>query len=447
MRHSASLLVLLPLAVGCAPYDAEVKGSWHLYLAANSSNTVDNDEIENLDDMATRYECVRTFDEEEGRYADGYIGPDISTNEWESSQFVGNPCQSVVADDGGTPDDSSDDVYELLPGLIADADEGEEPTYLEQTCTQEMMARYYEQCTPIQDTPSSSSFLADDGYYAMKGSIEPWRTEAILTGEGELQLTIHQRIQGEDWYYLWVIDPDFNPVRCKSSETGDGSATVEPIGGSNWLEQWSIDEDGHDIYYINSGAFHTADQGDTLWYYPREWQSGSGYGNFLGEEFLSVQPDVVKAISQYGSDQNLDDADGDGITDEYEQTIDQVSYRAAVDRQGWVENAAAYDGDWAFDIKVEDNTWRPIDGVPTGLDGWVETHSGWVRIDSGSDIREGGTVKGDFQMVLSGLESASRLVIQGEFTVEELRVDKWAYDVIADDLRADPEWSGTEYCE
>ncbi len=49
MRHSASALFLVPFAlqaVACAPDDAEIKGSWHVWLAANSSNTVDNEDID-----------------------------------------------------------------------------------------------------------------------------------------------------------------------------------------------------------------------------------------------------------------------------------------------------------------------------------------------------------------------------------------------------------------
>ena len=132
--------------------------------------------------------------------------------------------------------------------------EDEERNYIERECTQDMMAKFVADCGPIQETQGSSYFLAEDGYYAMQGDLDAWRTEAILTGEGELQIALHQNISGEDWHFIWVIDPDHRPVRCDSTETG--GAEVVPIGGNTWVEEWSADEDGHSIYYINAGAFH-----------------------------------------------------------------------------------------------------------------------------------------------------------------------------------------------
>jgi len=442
MRHSASALFLVPvtlLASACAPDDAEIKGSWHVWLAANSSNTVENEDIPNIDDASTHFECVRTWDLEKERWADGYIGPE-DINDWDDPKYVGGPCQATVADDGGTEDDPSDDTYELYPGLVAD--EGEDPTYLEEVCTQEMMAKFVEDCGPIQDATGSSYFLAEDGYYAMQGDLDAWRTEAILTGENELQIALHQRIAGEDWHFIWVIDPDHNPVRCDSNETG--GAEIVQIGGNNWVEEWSADEDGHSIYYINAGAYQTPDQGDTYWYFPRHWSSGFGYSKFIGEEFLSMPPVILNTLSSVSEELDYPDVNDDGVPDEQAANIAQEYVTADIDRSEWVNNAGAYTSDWELDIKVEDNLWRPLDTVPSGLDGWTERNYSWVRIADGSDIKEGGKVSGDFQLMLTGLESNSRMIVRGEFKVDELRIDKWAYPVLEEEKRA--EENGSEFC-
>jgi len=441
MRNSASTLFLVPFvlqSVACAPDDAEIKGSWHVWLSANSSNTIDNEDIAEIDDVATRFECVRTFDQEKERWADGYIGP-TESDDWTSSQFVGGPCQATVSDDAGTEDDPSDDTYELYPGLVSDEDEDE--TYLEGYCTQEMMAKFVQDCGPIQETQGSSYFLAEDGYYALQGELDPWRTEAILTGENELQIALHQRIAGEDWHFVWVIDPNHRPERCDSTESG--GAEVVAIGGNTWVDEWSADEEGHSVYYINAGAYQTPN-GDDYWYFPSDWTSGFGYSKFIGEEFLSMPPVILNTLSSVSEELSYPDLNSDGIPDEQAAGVAEELVAADIDRAEWVNNAGAYTKDWELDIKVEDNLWRPLDTSISGLDGWTERNYSWVRLADSSDVKDGGTISGDFQLMLTGLESNSRMIVRGEFKVEELRVDKWAYSVLEDEKRA--EENGHEFC-
>ena len=158
-----------------------------------------------------------------------------------------------------------------------------------------------------------------------------------------------------------------------------------------------------------------------------------------------MQPVVSNAISEIDPELAYEDADGNGYADEQEAFADAERTAASVDRAGWIENADATFDDWSFDIKVEDNLWRPLDTVQAGLDGWTERNYSWVRIKDGSKIQEGGKVSGDFQVVLSGLESNSRFVVRGEFDVAELGVDKWSYPILEDELRALPQ--GEAYCK
>jgi hypothetical protein len=88
-----------------------------------------------------------------------------------------------------------------------------------------------------------------------------------------------------------------------------------------------------------------------------------------------------------------------------------------------------------FQHKIEDNYWRPIDGTVTGLDGWMEVHSSWVRLKNGSKVEDDGTVTGDFQIFYDGAESGSRLLVRGEFKTTRLRADRWGYGNLEEEKR------------
>ena len=119
--------------------------------------------------------------------------------------------------------------------------------------------------------------------------------------------------------------------------------------------------------------------------------------------------------------------------------------RALADAQATeLENFGLKDPEFPMEFRVEGNEWRPVDLAMAGLDNWVERHHSWVRIHRDSELVVGGEVKGDFQMYMAGFESASALVIRGEFSVPSLREDKWAYPVLEDEIR---ERNDTEVCE
>ena len=77
-------LLLLTALTGCAPHDATVAGDWFAWLAANSSATVQNEDLDFED--ASAFECSgRGWDPELCDFEDGYVGSENGP----SAQFVG----------------------------------------------------------------------------------------------------------------------------------------------------------------------------------------------------------------------------------------------------------------------------------------------------------------------------------------------------------------------
>jgi hypothetical protein len=93
-------------------------------------------------------------------------------------------------------------------------------------------------------------------------------------------------------------------------------------------------------------------------------------------------------------------------------------------------------GEPRFEHKVEKNDWRPIDSTISGLDGWMEVHSSWVRLKTGQTVAEGEKVEGDFQVLYEGAEGGSRIMVRGTFLIDELKVDRWGYEILEDAKRS-----------
>ncbi len=104
---------------------------------------------------------------------------------------------------------------------------------------------------------------------------------------------------------------------------------------------------------------------------------------------------------------------------------------------------ASKDGEPKFEHKVEKNDWRPIDNTISGLDGWMEVHSSWVRLKTGQTVAEGETVEGDFQILYEGSEGGSRVMIRGSFKIDELKADRWGYEILEDAKRKE---NKTPFC-
>jgi hypothetical protein len=396
---------LLASMMGCTPHDAVVEGTYWTWLAANSSATVAEGKLTALD-VATRFDCSgRGWNEDTESWDAGYIGPredDDSTGD----QFVGGDC---------APDDSDCDQ---------DA--------LDAACEGIAATEYH-------------TFLQDDGFYGLTGALEPWRTEALLNSEGDFQLTVHHDLgDGQDFRFHFTIDPDFAPVNCVTDDSGNG--VEEPIDGSDWLTEWSVDEDGATIYYLNAGAYQVnPSNSDEWWYLDTDVLSGYGVAKFAAEEFGS-QATTYGNYDENGDGENFRAIDDEDDWTEEEYAASYADHQAAA--EGWeaeMNDVARMqlDGAGAFEHKTESNDWRPMSYASIGLGGWMELQSSWVRINDGAKFEEDGSVSGDYQIMYDGIEAGSILVVRGTFSVEKLRTDKWGYTNLEDEKRAQ---NGTPYC-
>ena len=294
-------------------------------------------------------------------------------------------------------------------------------------------------------TFESHKFIQNDGFFAMHGRIAPWRTEALINGEGDLQLTVHTMLpDNEDFRFNFVIAADFQPVQCTTNDYNEPQ--VEFVDGSDWVTQWSADEEGHKIYYLNAGAYQVnpSDSQD-YWFLTTDWLSGYGAAKFSAEDFNSV-PAHYGNYDENGGGPNfmlVESRTAPNYT-AYNNAIADLEDQSLI----WAKEltlaaGANANGEPHYQQKVEGNFWRPIDTANAGLDGWAEVHSSWVRISDASEVVRGGTVEGDFQIMYNAEESNSQLLVTGKFKIEDLIEDPWSYPVLEDQKRTE---YGTAFC-
>lgn len=416
------MLLVLTSLIGCAPQDAEVSAHWFTWLAANSSPSVAENSIDSMLEEATAFECSgRGWDNDKDDWEGGYIGPE---NEYlTAGQYVGGDC---------APDDGGCDAAALAA-----------------------------ECEDINNT-YFHTFLQDDGFYAMQGELESYRSEAYINSENDFQLSVHQSLDnGEDFRFQFTIAADFAPVECIDE---NGETVVQYVDDKEWIGQWSDTEDGYSIYYLNAGSYQlNPSSTDDYWFLVSEWNSGFGSAKFSSDEF-NVLP------GEYGDYEHVEDYEDNtrealfsnsshflAINDRSDLTDSslQDTYAAYSDKlsnyaETWGEEmsstagATSTDGNYVFSQKVEDNQWRELDAGLSGLDGWMELHHSWVRVKDNTSFEPGSVVEGDFQIMMGGLDSGSRLLVIGTFKVEDLRTDPWGFPFFEDEKR---EENNTPFCD
>ena len=302
-------------------------------------------------------------------------------------------------------------------------------------------------------TVSHEGWINLDGFHVVHENLNPWRGEAVMTSENDLHLVFHHRLNsGEDMRFAIAVDPFFKPRICEQTE--DGGVAWSDIDG-DWMAKWSEqigDENfagegtSGTLIPLNSGAYQfnpNPTEDAEPWYFPDEWAAGYSQGRW-GPEIMVMRttrygkPSAYSSFEEDGADLNEDrdlfyvniaeGVEGSNVT-EYQEMLDGV-------RQ--ISNETQEEFTWFFPEGLEppnyspfvvDNGWRVSDGRNAGLDGWGELHYNWVRLDqAGADIGIGSPVSGEFRLLYKGVDSGSRLLIEGRFNVEKVKKDTWTVD-------------------
>jgi len=307
-------------------------------------------------------------------------------------------------------------------------------------------------CGDANWPPTHEAWLSRDAYHVYTDTLEPWRGEAIMTSEGDFQVTFHQALTGgEDFRFAFVIDPVFQPKKCVQSE--EGSTVMEPVDGL-WLENWSADVDAGTLYYLNSAAYQfNPSELDEVWGLPNEWFAGFATAKFGPEEFY------LRGV-RYGEPSFYSRFEAEEVTEPSPDELFYQAMNAGVDPttstafQSLIADVEEISEQTTAELalvelpavrtKVHTNEWRAPDGRAAGLDSWVELHYNWVRMDASSTLVVGASASGEFNLTFDAAESQSRLFIQGSFVVDEIKADRW----VTDDIQAIKlEENGTVLCD
>jgi hypothetical protein len=418
MSRTVLSLPLLALSVACAPQNAEiVSGEYTAFLAASRSITYQTGDLK-LDEFERQY------------YVDCREFEDARNDEQNEELRLGNG--------------PGEGKGQRVPVCDDDPGNGEWP-------------------------PTAESWLDQDGFAVVGDKLEPWRGEALITSEGDVQLGFHQRLPGgEDMWFVLVIDPDFQPRTCVPTADGSG-VEYAPVDG-DWIAEWSKDvaDKGGRLFFLNSNAFQMSPQSVNSyvedpntsideWFFPNEWLAGHAQGEFADDLFAlrSAKYGSPAAYASYlESVNNVNEAAAVTYSDLYYwppdsevEAVDKAGNRRCQSLEECVDNARADanvisnelgrvllpgvdrdvdDGLPSFRPHVHDNAWRTPDRSPSGLDGWVEIHSNWVRFDAGSELVKGGAATGEFALVFEGTESASKFFIRANFEVKNFKDDVWS---------------------
>ncbi len=290
--------------------------------------------------------------------------------------------------------------------------------------------------------PEHEQWLKTDGYEVVTSPLDPWRGEAIMTSEGDLQVTFHQRLPGgEDFRFAFVVDPDFQPSSCQLGD--DGNAALEPIDG-DWVQEWSAEEAAdaenpvnpdappstfETLYYLNAGAYQfNPASTDVQWFFPTEWLAGFASAKFADDSFASRSvrygnPSAYASFEENDIEVSRSDLFYISDPEDYDDLIADVN-----DVQSTIVSEFAAVG---VDVepKVHTNLWRPADDAAPGLDKWGELNYNWVGFNEpASELVLGNPASGEFHLVFDGTDSQSRVVVRGTFEIKKIKKDQWTVD-------------------
>lgn len=420
MRFPLLLALSAGLFTGCSPHDGEITGDYMAYFADASSQTLLKLKGKGVD-----------FTSDTAR---------------ENFNLTPIDCRLLAEEDEG----------QRLPGVDYEGD-----------CLDEngdrLQAKWFTWLTGKDDYG-----LPGYAYYLKQEKVEPWRVEAVKTSEHDLQLTAHVDAgRLGDFRFGFVIDPTFQPEDCV--DNGDGTASTQPIDG-DWVQGWTdaSREGTGTFYHLNAYAYQANPASTaTYWGFDQKWYGGYAFGRFGDEELFGHQLDYndpfLTADTPYGSPlYYLSYGDGEAVSTR--RTADYAEWVAAFEEafsgpngDGTGEFNDLYNigkADVPIDVRIENNAWRIADEAEAelessnnyayGLENWVGVSPTWVRFDqSPEEIRaiEPGVLDkpltGSFLVFLEPLSSASKIFVQGNFTIDRIRADVWGYKRTLDEIKMD----------
>ena len=345
--------------------------------------------------------------------------------------------------------------------------------------------------------PTEHELWANDaGFRVVTEELEPWRGEAFIGAEGDMQIGFHHRVPGgADMRFLMVVDPNFQPTTCVPS--GDGTVSVEPLDG-DWIENWSTELDtiasanggvdpafahlepyldGGRLFFLNGTSYQVnplnADpsSGNDFWLLPDQFEAGATRGK-IAEELLLMRQSIWgrPMVYQVVEDEEDEDAAPFEQTDLWWCRLNEgdnpnnaeCAFPALYDDMDDLENEVTTVADETYQeyrrmfrpVNGEDpvfeyrpithlNRWREPDGVPAGFDGWGEMHYNYVVFSGDSDLEVGGFAEGAFSLQLEAVDSDTRVILKGQFVIESIKKDRWT----TADLRAEKaEENDVELC-
>jgi hypothetical protein len=188
-------------------------------------------------------------------------------------------------------------------------------------------------CGGAKWPPIHEEWAQQSGFRVVTEDLDPWRGEALITSEGDLQIAFHYKVPGgADSRFVLAVDPDFAPTTCAPTPTGfdlvsydagtlpSKDANNNGVPDDGWIENWSTGTEAHPqglayieslppddiyraafdhfepyldgkLYFLNSGGYQiNPSETSDFWFVPDNWQAGAAQGRFVEENINSRGP-------------------------------------------------------------------------------------------------------------------------------------------------------------
>ncbi len=308
MSSVKTLVPVLLLSVGCAPQSAEVvSGSFVAFFSERVSASLGKEEVDPTD-FDTNY----TVDCRDAGY---YLQEQV----WNGSAAV--PDEFAAAGQFACRSDERD--FRLEDSIGCGPQAAAVPNGFSYCGEDGRDGTDY-----AQYPAENEVWINQAGFRVVTEELEPWRGEAVITAEGDLQIGFHHRLPGgADFRFTFTIDPDFQPTRCDVQD--DLSVKAAPFDG-DWIENWSEElprildrneryraafehmepflEDGR-LFFLNGQSFQRNPRSpDDAWSLPDQYEAGTARGK-ISEELLIQRQSIWAFPFVYAA---VDDPADDG---------------------------------------------------------------------------------------------------------------------------------------